>query len=161
MSSKHLVEDAKIVQALFPATDAAGRTGVYISLKNARRVFIVAHIAQGAVNTIALTPFQATTVAGAGEKVLASVVPIWANLDAATSDALARATDAVNYTTDAAIKNKVVVFCIEAAALDVSNGFDCVTIKTGASNVANLTQAIYILDGVRYGGVTPPTAITD
>jgi hypothetical protein len=161
MSSKHLVEDAKIVQALQPATDAAGRTGVYISLKNARRVFVIVHIDQGNAATIALTLFQATAVAATGEKAITALVPTWANLDAAASDALVRQADAVSFTTDAGVKRKIVVFCVEGAMLDVSNGFDCFTIKTGASNVANFTQAIYILEGMRYGGVTPPTAITD
>lgn len=162
MSTKHLVEDGKIVGCLAPAADAAGRTGTYISLKNCTHgVYIVAHITQGNAATIALTPYQASAVAGTGEKVLAKVVNIWANLDTVTSDALARATDAVNYTTDAALKNKIVVFFIPVAALDVDNGFDCITLKTGASNVANITQAEYFIDGIRYGGVTPPTAITD
>lgn len=156
----HIVENAKVVEALAPAADAAGRTGDYVSLKNAERLFIVVHITQGNAATVALTPYQATAVAGTGEKVI-SAVPIWANLDTATSDALARATDAANYTTDAAVKNKIVVFQIDAAALDVSGGFDCVTVKTGASNAANITQGTYILTGERFQQVTPPTAITD
>lgn len=157
----HLVEGAKLVEALAPAADAAGRTGDYVSLKDYETLFIVVHITQGNAATVALTPFQATTVAGAGEKVLANAVNIWANLDTAASDALARAAAAANYTTDAALKNKIVVFEIPGAALDVSGGFDCVTVKSGASNVANITQAIYVLSGPRYSQVTPPTAITD
>jgi hypothetical protein len=157
----HLVEGAKLVRALKPATDAAGRTGQYISLKDAARVYIVVSIDQGNAATIALTPYQATAIAATGEKVIGKNVPIWANLDVATSDALVRQTDAANFTTDAAVKEKMVVFQIDAAALDVSNGFDCVVIKTGASNVANLTQAIYVLSKERYGQVTPPTALTD
>lgn len=155
----HLVESMKIVEGAAPAADAAGRTADYVSLKNGHRVFIVAHITQGNAATVALTPYQATAVAGTGEKVI-NAVPIWANLDTATSDTLARATDAANYTTDAALKNKIVVFQIDADKLDVTNGFDCVTIKTGASNLANITQVMYYIDG-RYGQVTPPAAITD
>jgi hypothetical protein len=157
----NLVEGGKIVRALKPAADAAGRTGQYITLKDAKRVFIVIFLDQGNAATVALTPFQATAIAGTGEKVLAKNVPIWANLDMVASDALVRQTDAVNFTTDAAVKEKMVVFQVDAAMLDVSNGFDCLVIKTGASNAANLTTGIYVLDGERYGQVTPPSAILD
>lgn len=156
----HLVEMAKIVEGLAPAADAAGRTGDYVSLKNAARLFIVVHITQGNAATVALTPYQASDVSATGEKVI-NAVPVWSNLDTATSDALVRRTDAANYTTDVAVKNKIVVFQIDAAALDTTNGFDCVTVKTGASNAANITQCMYYLVGERYQQVTPPTAITD
>lgn len=157
----HLVEGGKVVSALVPAADAAGRAGAYISLKDAKRVFVVCFITQANAATVALTPYQATAIAGTGEKVLAKVVPIWANLDVSVNDTMVRATDAVNYTTDAGVKNKIVIFQIDAAMLDVNGGFDCLVIKTGASNVANLTTALYVLDGERYGQVTPPSAILD
>jgi hypothetical protein len=66
----------------------------------------------------------------------------------------------VSYTTDAGVKNKIVVFQIDPATLDIANGFDCIVVKTGASNVANITQAVYLLDE-RYQQATPPTAIAD
>jgi hypothetical protein len=157
----HLVENAAIVEALAPAADAAGRAGDYVSLKNGSRLFIVVHITQGNAATVALTVFQASAVAGTGEKAITNTVPIWSNLDTATSDALVRRTDAVSYMTDAAVKNKVVVFQIDAASLDVANGFDCVCVKTGASNAANITQAAYYLVGERYQQVTVPSAIVD
>lgn len=157
----HLVEGAKIVEAMTPATDAAGRTGDYISLKDAARVFIVFHVAQGNAATIALTIEQATAVAGTASKAITNVVPIWSNLDTSLTDTLVARTPAVSYTTDAALKNKVVVFQVDAASLDTNNGFDCLTLKTGASNAANLTQAMYYLVGLRYPQATPPAAITD
>lgn len=156
----HLVENAQVVEGLAPAADAAGRTGDYVSLKNAARAFIVVHITQGNAATVALTPFQASAVAATGEKAIPAV-PIWSNLDTATSDALVRRTDAVSYTTDAAVKNKIVVFQIDASALDVTNGFDCVCVKTGASNAANITQAMYVLTGGRFQQVSVPSAIID
>jgi hypothetical protein len=68
--SFHLVEGAKIVEGLPPAADAAGRAGDYVSLKDASRIFVVAHITQGNAATVALTLFQATAVAGTGEKAI-------------------------------------------------------------------------------------------
>lgn len=156
-----LPQQLKMVIGAAPATDAAGRTAAYVSLKNAHKAFIVVQLTQGNAATVALTPFQAKNVAALSEKVLANVVAIYANLDTATSDTLVRATDAVNYTTDAALKNKMVVFEIDPASLDVNNGFDCITIKTGASNAANITSVLYLLGPNRYPAASMASAIVD
>jgi len=156
----HIPENAKIVSILSPAADAAGRTGAYVSLKGYERCFLVAYITQGNAAQVTLTPNQATAVAGTGAKVTGNV-PIWADLDVATSDALVRQTDAANYQTDVAVKNKIVVLQIDAAALDVNGGFDCVNLSTSASNAANITSAFAILTGARFQQVTPPSAVVD
>lgn len=145
----HLVENGFVVEALAPAADAAGRTGDYISLKNAERVAVVVHITQGNAATVALTLFQASAVAATGEKAITNVVQVYSNLDTAASDTIVRRTDAVSYTTDAGVKNKIVVFIVDAASLDAANSFDCLCVKTGASNAANITQAMYVLSGRR------------
>ena len=80
--------------------------------------------------------------------------------DLATADAWVRQADAVNFTTDATVKEKMVAFQIELASLDIAGGFDCITVATGASNVANLTSAFAALE-TRYSQVTPPTVLTD
>ena len=156
-----LPEETKIVEALTPATDAAGRTGAYVSLKNAGRAFVVCHNAQGNAATVALTIEQASDVAGTGSKPITNTVPIWSNLDCAASDTLVRRTDAVNYTTDAGVKHKQVIFQIDPSSLDVAGGFDCITVKTGASDVANVTEAEYHLTDLRHQGDPPPTAVAD
>lgn len=156
----HLVENAKPVGLATPAADAAGRTSRYITLKDAHRAWILVYVAQGNAATILLSPLQATAVAGTGSKVLAKTVPIWACVDYAVSDAMVRQTDAVNFTTDAGVKEKAVLFQIDTAALDVPGGFDCIAISTGASNAANITSAYAFLE-TRYGQVTPPTALVD
>lgn len=155
-----LPEVYKIVEAMPNATDAAGRTGDYVSLKNAVMAYVEVAITQGNAATIALTIEQASAVAGTGTKVITETVPIWSNLDTAASDTLVRRTSAVSYTTDAAVKNKIVIFQIDPATLDIANGFDCITVKTGASNVANLTGARYWIQSA-YQQATPPAAITD
>ena len=149
-----LPQMAKITDALAPAADAAGRSSLYISLKNCHKAYLVVHITQGNAATILLTINQATAIAGTGTKVLANAVPIWANLDTVAAEALVKQTDAVNYTTDAGVKNKIVIFEIDPARLDVAGGFDCVAVSTGASNVANLTQAMWILVPARYNEST-------
>ena len=141
MSNPYIPETLVPVHLAAPAADAAGRTSVYISLKNATKAYILAYIDQGNAATILLSPLQATAVAGTGSKVLANAIRVWSNLDCAASNALVRRTDAVNYTTDAGVKKKVVVFEIDRTKLDVDGGFDCVGISTGASDAANITGA--------------------
>jgi hypothetical protein len=159
-SSTTLPEQFKILGVIKPATDAAGRTGRYVSLKNCTKAWIIAYIDQGNAATIALTPKQASAVAGTGSKVLSSSVPIWANLDIAASDVQVRQTDATSFTTDAGVKEKQVIFQIDPATLDQANGFDCIGLTTGASNVANLTSALVVAE-MTYAQATPPSASVD
>jgi hypothetical protein len=154
-----LPEELKLVAALPAAADAAGRTGQVISLKNANKAWVSCNIAQGNAATVTLSVVQAQSIGGA-TKALANAVPIWANEDISASDTLTRQTDAVNYTTGTTVKNKVVVFQIDPTKLDINNGYDCIAIQTGASNVANITAAMYVLD-MKYKEASNPTAIAD
>ena len=156
-----LAQQAKIVELLAPAADAAGRTSDAISMKNCAKAFVVFHITQGNAATILLTPRMATDVAIGTNKVFTNLLPIWADLDTAASDALVRATDAINYTTDAGVKNKVVVFEVDPSSMDVNGGYDVLYFTTGASNAANITQAMAYLMGLRYEQSLPPSAIVD
>jgi hypothetical protein len=156
----HLVENTKTIGLLKPAADAAGRTGRWITIKDAQRAWLVVYLDQGAANTVALTPKQATAVAGTGAKNLVNNVQIWLINDLATSDAWVRQSDATSYTTDATIKEKMVAFQIELAGLDVANGFDCITIATGASIAGNITSAVALLE-TRYSQVTVPSVLSD
>jgi hypothetical protein len=161
MKTFSLVNQAKVVEGIAPAADAAGRSSRIVSLKNCAKAFVVVHITQGNAATIALTLMQAQDVAGTAAKVLTNAIPIYSDLDTATSDGLIRRTDGVNYTTDAAVKNKIVVFEVDPALMDVTNGFDCLYFTTGASNVANITQGFIIETGLRYEQTLPPSAIVD
>lgn len=152
-------ERNKIVEALNPAADAAGRTGDYISLRNAEKVTVLVHITQGNAATVLVSLVQATAANGAGAKALIGTVPTYVDLDTASSDALLRVADARNYTTNAAVANKLVAFVVDASDLDVNNGFGFLAVTTGASNVANITQGTYVLSGLRYQQQNPPTAI--
>lgn len=155
-----LPEHLKVVEAMSPATDAAGRTSDYVSLKNVNMAYIVFHVTQGNAATIALTVEQATAVAGTGTTAITTAVPIWANEDCAASDTLVRQTNAVSFTTSAAVKHKQVIFMIDPATLNIASGFDCIALLTGASNAANITSAQFYLD-MKYKQATPPAAITD
>lgn len=161
MAFPTLLQAGVIVEAIPPATDAAGRASDWISLKNvAGKAYIVVQITQGNSATVTITPQQATNVSGASAKAIPAV-PIWANLDTAAGETMVRRTDAANYTTDAGVKNKIVVFEIEPSALDVENGFDCLNFTTGASNVANITAGMFVLPYMRFGGATPQAVTTN
>lgn len=158
-----LTENMKIVNLLAPAADAAGRTGAYVSLKNAVKAWIVVHMTQGHAATVQLDPLQATAVAGTGSKALTNNTNIWSNLDTAAGDTLVRRTAAKTYTTDAGVKLKQVIFEIDpAACMDIAGGFDCITVSTGASNAGNITEAqLFVLN--KYSGPVDaiPTAVAD
>lgn len=139
---------------LAPAADAAGRTSAYQSLKGAVKAFIVAYINQGNAATILLSPLQATTVAGAGSKAV-NVVRIWTKLDEAFT-AFTKQTEAATFTTDAALKSKIVVFELDLEkAFDVAGNFDCIALSTGASNVANITSALLLVQHGHQGASVP------
>ena len=70
-----LPEQAQIVNLMNPATDAAGRTGSYVTLKNALKAFIIVTVQQGNAATILLSILQASAVAGTGAK--AVTARIW------------------------------------------------------------------------------------
>jgi len=156
----HLIEQTKTIGLLKPAADAAGRTGRWISLKETHGLWVVVYVDQGNAATIALTPKQATNVAGAGAKNLINPTQIWAILDLAASDAWVRQTDATSFTTDAGVKEKLVAFFVPAVALDGNNAFRCFTIATGASNAANITSAFAVLN-FRYDQATVPSVLVD
>ena len=161
MNTEHLAEQQHTVLILNPAADAAGRSSSYVSMKYYRKCLLVIGITQGNAATIALTPQQATAVAGTSAKALSQNCRIWSNLDAATNDTLTARTAAKSYTTDAGTTNKTVIFEIDAAELDSANSFDCIGFTTGASNAANITSGVAILSGCRYPSATPPTARVD
>jgi hypothetical protein len=148
------------ISLLSPAADAAGRTSAYRSLKSALKAYVIVHINQGNAATVLLSLLQAKDVSGGSSKAIAAT-PIWSDLDTATSDALVSQTAAATYTTDAALKDKIVVFeILPEQALDVANGFYTIAISTGASNAANITEAILVIDGA-YEQATPPSALVN
>ncbi len=156
---KTMAQTHKIVELMPPATDAAGRTSDWLSLKHAIKATLVLHITQGNAATILISLLQGLNVSGGSSKA-GPAVPIWSNLDTAAGDTMVRRTDAATYTTDAGVKNKIVVLDIDPSQLDADAGFDCIAISTGASNVANITSAQAYLE-MKNPGATLPSVIVD
>lgn len=152
----NIPEDVAPYDLLAPAADAAGRTSAYLSLKGAVRAWIEVHINQGNAATVLLSPLQATAVAGTGSKAIAAA-RISTKLDEAFT-AFTKQTEAATFTTDAAVKKKIVIFELELSkVMDVANGFDCIAVSTGASNAANITSArLWIQYGHRGAAVYNP-----
>ncbi len=147
----YLPEQCKIVEAIAPQVGAA-ITGDYISLKNGQSLWIMVAIAQGNAAPVAITIEKATAVDGTGATAITTAAKIWANEDTGASDALVRQTDAVNFTTSAALKNKLIIFQIDPVA---HPDYDVFVVKTAASHADNLTSATYIMEA-RFPGATPP-----
>ena len=147
------------VELLTPAADAAGRTSRYVNVAKLDKAFIICHINQGNAATVALTPLQAQDTSGTGSKAI-SATQIWTDLDEATLDLFTKQANAANFTTDAGVKDKIVIFEISPQdCMDLVNGFHTIAIQTGASNAANITEAmIYSLH--RYQQAQPPSILT-
>lgn len=166
-----LWENASIVSLLHPAADAAGRTSTYASLANGHKAFILAYITQGNAAPVTLTPMQAQDAAGTNAKVLTAAAPIAVNPDTDTipSDIMTMVTAAASYTTDAGVKNKIVIFEIDPIesmdinsltpnAAGVQQHFNHIGLVTAASNAANITSALLIITPLRFAQQNPPTA---
>lgn len=134
----------------------------YVSLKGYQRCTIVLAVDNGATVTGgAITLKQATAVAGTSEKALA-FTKMWANIDTAAADTLTETAVTSNtFTTDTTDnKNLLYVMEIDAADLDVANGFDCVRLDSLLmANAVGYVQ--YILHGAREASPIAVPAITD
>jgi hypothetical protein len=136
-----LPEQAPQFVALAPATDAAGRTSPFFSLKSSAKAFLWFSIAQANAAQVTVDVLQATNVAGAGSKVLAGTCRIWSCADATADPRMLRQADALTFVTSVALANKFI--CVEVdppVNMDIAGGFDCLALRTSASNVANVTS---------------------
>lgn len=146
------------------ATDAV-RDGIYISLKNVHRAFIVVFIGQLADATQhTLTLKQATagagTAIGTSEKALLVDSPIYINQNCGASNLVTAATATLGvYTTDInQTRSKIVIFeIVPERDMDLANSFDCIGIDMSDLGV-NTAGAFAILEP-RYGPL--PTVYSD
>jgi hypothetical protein len=150
-------EQASLVQAtsMVALTGAPGK-GVYVSMKNYRRLTVIIDILNGATVTgTAVTAKQATAVAGTGEKAL-GFTRMLSNIDYAAATAMTETAVVSNtFTTDTTNGKRLrYVFEIDSEDLDNANGFDCVSIQ-GASGVNSTGLITYVLWGARFNGASP------
>ena len=115
----------------------------YISLKNAQMCWVVVQYHQGDADNQTFTMYRSELVAS-GAAVLTNVVPIWSNLDCATSNAMVRRTDAINYAGGTGTTHKLIVFQIDPASLGTT--YDCITVGTaGNVQATSWMSVLYLL----------------
>ncbi|ADK85938.1 conserved hypothetical protein [Desulfarculus baarsii DSM 2075] len=149
-----LIENTRIVEAIPPSAGDVELVGDLVSLKHCQSLTVLVHVNQANAATVAITLEQAQDVSGTAAKAMAKDAPIYLVADAAASDTWIRQADGVGFTTDAALKHKLVALDVDAQHLDLENGFTCLRVKVGASHAANLVAAQYIAVGSRYGGAS-------
>lgn len=155
-----LVAEAPVSALLAPAADAAGRTSRYAWVGNVEgKFFVVVHINQGNAATVAVSLLQAKDSSGTGSKAISANAMIYLQNTAASADASVQQANAASYTTDATTVDKIIVFeVLPEACLDIANGFNHIAVQTGASNAANITEAILLLDArINAIGTSYPT----
>lgn len=155
-----LVDTCKIVTGTAPVALTAATD--YVSLKNYGHCTAIITIDNGATVTateISLT--QATDVSATSAKTL-PFSSYWANTDTGASDTMTETTATSNTFNSSTTNNKNLQYVLEidAADLDVSNGFDCmcVTCANGANSVGCIT---FVLSESRFQSPAAVTAITD
>ena len=163
----HVPENAYIVEAAPPQEGAvaAVANARFISLKNLHKVFLVIQYTQVTADDITWTPQRATAVAPVGNVALATTVPVWSNLDCATSDVLTRRANALTYDSGIGTDRKVIVFEIDPRYLGVDGNdvpYDCIGFTSDAIAATNFVSAFYVCVP-RYKGHSDDwqTVITD
>jgi len=167
-----LMQNAKIVPGLAPATKAGAADGDWVSLKGYDKVGILVYIAQGEASTTTITVDSATSVAAANLNAGITMNDWWEIEDTAIgTDAGTNSDTWVKGAAAAAIVGSATasgasIYYIEIDADDLVTGTsahtaatqrDCVQVKLGASNVADLACVVYILFPARYAQAVSPT----
>ena len=160
-TGSRLATRAPIAAVIPPANyTGAASTDVYVSLKNSPHATIIIQTGAWAGGTAAVTLLQATAVAGTSNKAL-SFTEMYSNTAAPTVATLARvAVTSDTFTLSTA--NTIYVIEVDAASLDVSNGFDClcVHVATPGSNNDYYSAAVILGQG-RYTGNSMTDALAD
>lgn len=158
--SIRVIENIKPVWAAPPQNfTGAAMTAKYVSLKNYDRLWIVIQTGAWAAGTAAVSLLQATNVAAAGAKAL-GLTTMWVS-GANPSDTYTK-TAVVANTFNLATANLVYIIDVAASDLDVTNGFDCVTlvVATPGAN-ADFYSVMYYGVFPRYPDAALPTMILD
>lgn len=161
MSNLTLVEAFKIVEAHAPeSADAVDATSDVINCKNLKKLsMLVHHCSDGGDTDIVFTWYEGTDVAFGTNQIITAVSPIWYNIDTASADLFARATDAATFTIDTgAGLNQLWVVEWDCALF--SAGYDCFRPTTTGGNAANYVNILYFGES-RYQSDVNVSAITD
>lgn len=152
-------EKYKVVNGQPILTTNGAKVCDYISLKNARRVIIIAEMLQSASHATALGVNVATNVAAGSAAAMTALMPVWKNADVSASDTLVKSADAATIACTAGTTNQELVMEIIPERLPA--GFDCIAATLASSGEAtNFASVTYLIEA-KYPAATPPAAITD
>lgn len=153
------VQRTKLIWAAEPKSySGAAMADKYVSLKNYQWLTIYIITGAWAGGTAAVTLKQAQAIAGTGAKAL--------NFDTQWNDVAASGTlvktAVVSNTFNLGTALKLYVIEVDAASLDINNGFDCVTLAVASPGAnADFYGVLYQLSDARFEEGTPPSAIVD
>jgi hypothetical protein len=140
----------------------------FVSLKNCHMAWLVLQITHAAGHATAISLLKSAVVAGTTPVVFTAVTeicPIWANEATATNDRLVKQTSACNYSMDAQISKKMIVFQVDPGNLGLLAGvpYDCVGFRVGAGGGAtDFIAGLWVLEYRNAGPVvSQPSAVTD
>ena len=155
-----LPQNFKIVDASAGCvTTNGGVTCDYISLKNAKRAWIVASFDQAVGHATVVQPQWATAVAPTGAVSITAVQNIWENEATGTDDTLVVQTAAVSLTVTADVTTKQVIFEIDPSTFPAT--FDVLGCTISNSGQAtNFVSVVYFVEE-GYAQCTPPSRIVD
>jgi hypothetical protein len=161
-----------IIPAWQPLDLQTARDGDWVSLKNAHSVEVVVFKGAGTDGDDPTFSFQqATAVDGTGAKDLATITQYWqkeATTDLTGTGTWTKVTQSASASVapgdPSAQSVALYVFHIEAAELDVDNGFDCIRVRcSDVGTNAQLGAAFYLLNDPRYPAAPEslPNSIAD
>ena len=160
-----LVENTQIVSAIIPiALDAGANAGDWVSMENYTRCCCVFFAAAGtAGDDPTITMSQATAAAGTGTKALNFTRVDTKQGTLTAVGTFTEVTQAAGNTyTDAtsAEIQKIWLFDIDSADLDVANGFNFIQMSCDDPGTnAQIGCGLYVLYNCSYPQATPPQAI--
>jgi hypothetical protein len=177
MFNVRLLENIQIVPLFVPGADInTDKTGDWVSLKNYDRCTILFHKEAGtAGDDPVISILQATDVSGTSSKAL-NIDTVYAKVGATAltgvgtftkyTGTAAATVDLVScFGTDLAADTGEALIAVDIAAsqLDVTNGFDCLTLFIEGDDIGNATKscAYAILYNASYPGPTALSAIID
>ncbi len=159
MSNLTFPEAFKIVQGHEPAVGSALlNTSDIVCCKNFKKLWAVLSMTYVDDVDLVVTWNESTDVAGGTTAAITATCPIWYNIDTATADLMARATDAITFTMDTgAGKNQL--WIVEWDPSKFSAGYDCFQIRMSGAG-ASIVDVLYFGEP-RYQSDVNVSAITD
>ena len=167
-----LMQNAKIVPGLAPATKAAQADADWVSLKGYDKVGILVYIAQGNAATTTITVDAATSVAGANLNAGITLTNWWYITDTAigtdagtNSDTWTKGAAAASIV-GSATASGASMYYIEINADELVSGtsaftaatkYDCVQAKIGGSDAGDIGCVVYFMLPSRYAQAVSPT----